>query len=65
MQKARTLKIPYDEMFREIGFGRGASSVTGDEPTSMTLTEVDASGDAQYSDKQCDESPDDSSDRAS
>ena len=41
------------------------SSVTGDEPTPMTLAEVDDSGDGQYSDKEICNNLDDSSIRVS
>ena len=41
---------------------KASSSVTEDEPMTMTLAEVDDSGAVQYYDRDIDDSPDGSSD---
>ena len=52
--------------FRKVEFSdESASSVTGDALTAVTLAEVDDCSNAQYSDREVDDSLDASSDRAS
>ena len=56
----------WDDFFQEDRISDEAVSfVTGDETTIMTVAEVDDSSDLQYSDREVDDSLDDSSDRVS